>query len=55
MDLHSVKELRLGQSTKAFEVHGKKPELENRAFSIIYFSASHGNYKSLDLGEFIDG
>ena len=36
-----------GQNTKAFELHGKKPELEDRAFSIIYILK--GEYKTLNL------
>ncbi|TPX46558.1 phosphoinositide phospholipase C [Synchytrium endobioticum] len=47
MELHAIKEIRLGQNTKAFEIHGKKPEYENRAFTIIY--SVGGTYKMLNL------
>ncbi|KAJ3138193.1 Phospholipase C [Physocladia obscura] len=46
--LHSIREIRLGQNTKAFELHGKFPDFEERAFSIIY-TADDGKYKMLNL------
>jgi hypothetical protein len=49
-DLRSIREIRLGQNTKAFEIHGKKPEIEERAFTLIY-AAAGGTYKMLNLGE----
>ncbi|KAI9204112.1 PLC-like phosphodiesterase [Polychytrium aggregatum] len=48
VDLHSIREIRLGQNTKAFELRGKRPEFEERAFSIIYVAPS-GEYKMLNL------
>ena len=48
LELLTVKELRLGQNTKIFELHGKKEDLESRSFSIIYVKS--GQYKSLNLG-----
>ena len=39
----------MGQNTKAFEIHGKIPEWEERAFSIIY-TTENGEYKKLNLG-----
>ncbi|KAJ3087340.1 Phospholipase C [Quaeritorhiza haematococci] len=47
VDFHSIREIRIGQNTKAFELHGKKPEVEERAFSIIYVSG--GKYGTLNL------
>eukprot|EP00842_Homolaphlyctis_polyrhiza_P006295 jgi/Hompol1/6667/HPOL_005050-RA len=47
IDFHSILEIRMGQNTKAFEIHGKHPDLEERAFSIIYLM--QGKYKSLNL------
>ncbi|KAJ3411615.1 Phospholipase C [Chytridiales sp. JEL 0842] len=47
-DLHSIREIRLGQNTKAFEIHGKQRTLEERAFTLIYVSPS-GSYKFLNL------
>ncbi|TPX35466.1 phosphoinositide phospholipase C [Synchytrium microbalum] len=47
MELHAIKEIRMGQNTRAFEIHGKKPEYENRAFTIIY--SVGGTYKMLNL------
>jgi hypothetical protein len=43
----SIKEIRLGQNTKAFEWHGKL-EYQDCAFSIVY--VDKGNYKILNLG-----
>lgn len=43
----SIKEIRLGQNTKAFEYHGKN-EFKDCAFSIIY--VVKGKYKILNLG-----
>lgn len=43
----SIKEIRLGQNTKAFEYHGKQ-EFQDCAFSIIY--VHKGKYKILNLG-----
>ncbi|KAJ3221368.1 1-phosphatidylinositol 4,5-bisphosphate phosphodiesterase delta-4 [Clydaea vesicula] len=37
VDFNSVREIRRGQNTKAFEYYGKRPELEDRSFSVIYF------------------
>ncbi|KAI8616070.1 hypothetical protein BC830DRAFT_1119570 [Chytriomyces sp. MP71] len=47
-NFHSIREIRLGQNTKAFELHGKLPDIEERAFSIIYVAAD-GRYKMLNL------
>ncbi|KAH6601234.1 hypothetical protein BASA50_001758 [Batrachochytrium salamandrivorans] len=47
VDFHSILEIRMGQNTKAFEIHGKQPDLDERAFSIIYMSK--GRYKSLNV------
>ncbi|KAJ1559956.1 1-phosphatidylinositol 4,5-bisphosphate phosphodiesterase delta-4, partial [Cladochytrium tenue] len=47
-DFHAIKEIRLGQSTKAFDLHGKRVDAEERAFSVIYSTAS-GTYKMLNL------
>ena len=47
VDIHTIKEIRCGQSTKGFELQGKNPEIEDRAFSIIY--VVEGEYKNLDL------
>ncbi|KAJ1559286.1 Phospholipase C, partial [Cladochytrium tenue] len=47
-DFHAIKEIRLGQSTKAFDLHGKRADAEERAFSVIYSTAS-GTYKMLNL------
>jgi Ca2+-binding EF-hand superfamily protein len=47
LDFDTIKEIRLGQSTKAFQLHGIKPEYEDRAFSIIY--SVSGEYKILNL------
>lgn len=53
LDLHWVKEIRLGQNTKAFDLHGRSSDLDDRAFSIIYTNAE-GEYKVLNLSkEFI--
>ncbi|KAI8836305.1 PLC-like phosphodiesterase [Chytriomyces cf. hyalinus JEL632] len=46
-NLLSIREIRLGQNTKAFELHGKNPDVEERAFSIIY--VANGKYKMLNL------
>ncbi|KAJ3294649.1 1-phosphatidylinositol 4,5-bisphosphate phosphodiesterase delta-4 [Borealophlyctis nickersoniae] len=46
VDFHSIREIRLGQNTKAFDVHGKRGE-GDRAFSIIYVVG--GRYKMLNL------
>ncbi|KAJ3394905.1 1-phosphatidylinositol 4,5-bisphosphate phosphodiesterase delta-4 [Entophlyctis sp. JEL0112] len=46
--LRAVREIRLGQNTKAFELHGKRTEVEERAFSIIY-TADDGSFKVLNL------
>jgi hypothetical protein len=43
----SIKEIRLGQNTKAFEFHDKA-EYQDCAFSIVY--VHKGNYKTLNLG-----
>ncbi|EGF83101.1 hypothetical protein BATDEDRAFT_85754 [Batrachochytrium dendrobatidis JAM81] len=40
-------EIRMGQNTKAFDIHGKHPDMDERAFSIIYMSK--GKYKFLNL------
>ncbi|KAJ3161074.1 1-phosphatidylinositol 4,5-bisphosphate phosphodiesterase delta-4 [Geranomyces michiganensis] len=47
VDLHTIKEIRLGQNTKGFEMHGRKPEQNDRSFSVIYVQA--GEYKMLNL------
>ncbi|KAJ3033547.1 1-phosphatidylinositol 4,5-bisphosphate phosphodiesterase delta-4 [Rhizophlyctis rosea] len=47
VDLHSIREIRLGQNTKAFDAQGKRNDLENRSFSVIY--VVDGEYKSLNL------
>ncbi|KAJ3187801.1 1-phosphatidylinositol 4,5-bisphosphate phosphodiesterase delta-4 [Gaertneriomyces sp. JEL0708] len=47
VDLHAIREIRLGQNTKAFEIHGKRPEFEERAFTVVYVLA--GQYKMLNL------
>ncbi|KND00834.1 phosphatidylinositol phospholipase C [Spizellomyces punctatus DAOM BR117] len=47
VDLHAVREIRLGQNTKGFELHGKRPEYEDRAFTVIYVAS--GEYKMLNL------
>ncbi|KAJ3144692.1 1-phosphatidylinositol 4,5-bisphosphate phosphodiesterase delta-4 [Geranomyces variabilis] len=47
VDLHTIKEIRLGQNTKGFEIHGRKPEQNDRSFSVIYVQA--GEYKMLNL------
>ncbi|KAI9356480.1 PLC-like phosphodiesterase [Zopfochytrium polystomum] len=47
-DFHSIREIRLGQNTKAFELHGKRSDIEERAFSVIYSTAT-GEYKMLNL------
>ncbi|KAI8909348.1 PLC-like phosphodiesterase [Powellomyces hirtus] len=47
VDLHSIKEIRLGQNTKGFEIHGKRPDQADRSFSVIYVTA--GDYKMLNL------
>ncbi|KAI9105701.1 PLC-like phosphodiesterase [Phlyctochytrium arcticum] len=47
VDLHAIREIRLGQNTKAFELQGKRPEYEDRAFSVIYVAS--GDYKMLNL------
>ncbi|KAJ3184613.1 1-phosphatidylinositol 4,5-bisphosphate phosphodiesterase delta-4 [Geranomyces variabilis] len=47
VDLHTIKEIRLGQNTKGFELHGRKPEQNDRSFSVIYVQA--GEYKMLNL------
>ncbi|TPX62191.1 phosphoinositide phospholipase C [Powellomyces hirtus] len=47
VDLHSIKEIRLGQNTKGFEIHGKRPDQADRSFSVIYVTA--GEYKMLNL------
>ncbi|KAI8808401.1 PLC-like phosphodiesterase [Cladochytrium replicatum] len=47
IDFHAIKEIRLGQNTKAFEFHGKLPDAEDRSFSIIY--VADGEYKMLNL------
>ena len=49
LDLHWVKEIRLGQNTKAFDLHGRSSDFEDRAFSIIYTN-TEGEYKVLNLG-----
>ncbi|ORY43743.1 hypothetical protein BCR33DRAFT_738477 [Rhizoclosmatium globosum] len=46
-NFHAIREIRLGQNTKAFELHGKNPDVEERAFSIIY--VAEGKYKMLNL------
>ncbi|KAJ3243758.1 1-phosphatidylinositol 4,5-bisphosphate phosphodiesterase delta-4 [Chytriomyces hyalinus] len=46
-NLLAIREIRLGQNTKAFELHGKNPDVEERAFSIIY--VANGKYKMLNL------
>lgn len=50
-DFHTILEIRLGQNTKAFEVQGKRPEYEERSFSIIYFNGT--KYGMLDFGNYI--
>ena len=47
VDLVSIREIRLGQNTRAFQLHGKQSELSERAFSIIY--TIDGMYKTLNL------
>ncbi|KAI9017519.1 PLC-like phosphodiesterase [Gaertneriomyces semiglobifer] len=47
VDLHAIREIRLGQNTKAFEIHGKRPEYEERSFTVVYVLA--GQYKMLNL------
>ncbi|KAJ3193496.1 1-phosphatidylinositol 4,5-bisphosphate phosphodiesterase delta-4 [Irineochytrium annulatum] len=47
-DIQAIREIRLGQNTKAFEIHGKLSEADDRAFSIIYVAG--GKYKMLNLG-----
>ncbi|KAJ3216751.1 1-phosphatidylinositol 4,5-bisphosphate phosphodiesterase delta-4 [Dinochytrium kinnereticum] len=46
-DVHSIREIRLGQNTKAFEMHGKAPGIDDRAFTVIYVAG--GKYKMLNL------
>ncbi|RKO82697.1 hypothetical protein BDK51DRAFT_48107 [Blyttiomyces helicus] len=53
VDFHSIREIRLGQNTKAFDVHGKQAENEERAFTIIYVAG--GEYKMLNLGRGVEG
>ncbi|KAJ3009121.1 UNVERIFIED_CONTAM: 1-phosphatidylinositol 4,5-bisphosphate phosphodiesterase delta-4 [Siphonaria sp. JEL0065] len=43
----NIREIRLGQNTRAFELHGKTADVEERAFSIIY--VAEGKYKMLNL------
>lgn len=47
LDFHSIREIRLGQNTKAFDLHGRSVDFEGRAFSIIY--RAEGDYKILNL------
>ncbi|KAJ8331375.1 hypothetical protein O5D80_000303 [Batrachochytrium dendrobatidis] len=47
VDFDSILEIRMGQNTKAFDIHGKHPDMDERAFSIIYMSK--GKYKFLNL------
>ncbi len=49
VDFHSIREIRLGQNTKAFDLHGRSAEFEGRAFSVIY--RAEGDYKILNLGK----
>ena len=51
VDIADIKEIRQGKGTRAFEMHGKEPLIEDRAFSIIY--TCEGEYKMLDFGELI--
>ncbi|KAI8853813.1 PLC-like phosphodiesterase [Chytridium lagenaria] len=46
-DVHAIREIRLGQNTKAFEIHGKAPGIDDRAFTVIYVAG--GKYKMLNL------
>ncbi|KAJ3128772.1 1-phosphatidylinositol 4,5-bisphosphate phosphodiesterase delta-4 [Nowakowskiella sp. JEL0407] len=46
VDFHLIKEIRLGQNTKAFDLY-RSPELEEKAFSVIY--VNNGQYKMLNL------
>ncbi|KAJ3099203.1 hypothetical protein HDU97_003355 [Phlyctochytrium planicorne] len=46
-DIHAIREIRLGQNTKAFEMHGKVPGIDDRAFTVIYVAS--GKYKMLNL------
>ena len=49
MDFDSIKEIRLGPNTRAFESHDGVP-LQDCAFSVIY--VDKGKYKILNLGNF---
>lgn len=48
VDVSQIRELRFGQNTRGFEIHGKKVEHEERAFTIIYSTLT--GYKMLELG-----
>ncbi|RKO99368.1 hypothetical protein CXG81DRAFT_27874 [Caulochytrium protostelioides] len=48
IDFHALREIRLGQNTRAFELHGARdPAREARCFSLIY--VDRGKYKMLNL------
>jgi len=49
IDLASIRDLWIGQESRGFELHGKRPEYEDRAFTLLYRLFNEN--KTLDLGK----
>ena len=47
IEFSNIVEIRMGQNTKGFEIVGKQPALEEKAFSVIYMH--NGKYKELNF------